>query len=79
MSSRGTFAGVAPSGRIVMSGATTGWEMLEQAPANWPIVESTWEGGPWTSIDRKTLQVVRVLAPGHRRILLRAVLEPRRA
>ena len=34
MSSRGTFAGIALSGRIVMSGATTGLEMLEQALAN---------------------------------------------
>ena len=42
MSSSGKFAGVAPSGRIVMSGATTGLEMLEQALANWPILELTW-------------------------------------
>ena len=41
MSSRETFAGVALSGRIVMSGAPTGLEMLEQALANWPILEST--------------------------------------
>ena len=34
MSSRGTFAGVARSGGIIMSGATTGLEMLEQALAN---------------------------------------------
>ena len=51
MSSRGTFARVAPSGRIVMSAGTTGLEMLEQALANWPILESTWEGGPRTNID----------------------------
>ena len=53
MSSRRTFAGVAPSGRIVLSGATTGLEMLEQALANWPIPESTWEGGPPPRIDAK--------------------------
>ena len=53
MSSRGTPAGVPPSGRIIMSGATTGLEMLEQALANWPIVESTWGGGPPTEIDPK--------------------------
>ena len=53
MSSRGTFAGVAPGGRIVMSGATTGLEMLKQALANWPILESTLEGGPPTDIDPK--------------------------
>ena len=36
-----------------MSGATTGSEMLKQALANRPIVESTWEGGPPTGIDPK--------------------------
>ena len=46
MSSRGTFAGVAPSGRFVMLGATTGLEMFHQALANWPILVSTWVGGP---------------------------------
>ena len=45
MSSREEFAGVAPSGRIVMSGATTGLEMLDQALANWPVLESTRGGG----------------------------------
>ena len=50
MSSRGTFAGVAPSCRIVMSRATTGLETLEQALANLVTVESTWEGGPATDI-----------------------------
>ena len=53
MSSRGTFARVAPSGHFVMSGATTGLEMLEQALANWPILESTWEEGSQTGIDPK--------------------------
>ena len=28
-------------------------EMLEGALANWPILESTWEGGPPTNIDPK--------------------------
>ena len=51
MSSRGTFARVAPNGGIVMSGATTGLEMLQQVLANWPILESTWEGEPPTDID----------------------------
>ena len=27
--------------------------MLERALANWPILESTWEGGPPTDIDPK--------------------------
>ena len=43
---REEFAGVARSGRIDMSGATTGLEMLEQALANWPVLESTRGGGP---------------------------------
>ena len=34
VSSRGTLAGVPPSGEIVMSGATTGLEMLKEALAN---------------------------------------------
>ena len=55
--SRGTCAGVAPSGRIVMSGSTTGLEMLQQALAHCPIVESTWEGGPPTNIDPKTCKL----------------------
>ena len=59
MSSRGTLAGVAPSGRIVMSGARTGLEMLEQAMANWPILESTREGGPPTNIDPKFCKLYR--------------------
>ena len=44
---------MAHSGRIVMSGATTGLETLEQALANWPILELTWEGGPPTDIAPK--------------------------
>ena len=46
MSSREKFAGVAPSGRVVMSGATTGLEVLERALAGWPVLESTKERGP---------------------------------
>ena len=45
MSSRKEFAGVAPSGRIVMSGATTRLEVLEPALAGWPVPESTKGGG----------------------------------
>ena len=51
MSSREEFAGLAPSGRIVMSGSTTGLERLEQALANWPVLESTRERGPQPRID----------------------------
>ena len=31
--------------------------ILERALANWPILESTWEGGPPTGIDPKLCQV----------------------
>ena len=41
---RGEFAGIAPSGRPVVSGGTTGLEVLEIALANWPFPEST-KGG----------------------------------
>ena len=43
---RGEFAGMAPSGRPVVSGGTTGLEVLEIALANWPVLESTKEGTP---------------------------------
>ena len=36
---------------MVMSGATTGLQMLKQALANWPILETTWQGGPPPGID----------------------------
>ena len=42
----GEFAGIAPSGRPVVSGGTTGLEVLEIALANWPVPESTKEGTP---------------------------------
>ena len=45
MSSRKEFARIAPSGRVVISGATTGLEVLEPALANWPVPESTKGGG----------------------------------
>ena len=45
MSSREEFAGIAPSGRDIMSGANTGLEVLEQALAAWPVPESTNGGG----------------------------------
>ena len=53
MSSHEKFAGVAPSGRIVMSGATTRLEVLERALADWPVLKSTKQGGPPPRIDRK--------------------------
>ena len=51
VSFRGTFARIAPSGHIIMSGGTKGFGILERALANWPILESTWEGGPTTDLD----------------------------
>ena len=46
MSSREEFAGIAPGGRVVISGATTGLEVLERALAGWPVPESTKGEGP---------------------------------
>ena len=57
MSFRGTFAGVARSGQILMSRATKGLEMLVQALAIWPILETTWEGEPRTNIDPKCCKI----------------------
>ena len=39
-----------------MAGDTTGLEMLERALANWPILESTWEGEIPTDIDPRLCQ-----------------------
>ena len=41
VSSHEEFAGIAPSGRVGISGATTGLEVLERALAGWPVPEST--------------------------------------
>ena len=46
MSSHEEFAAIAPSGRIVISGAPTGLEVLERALAGWPVPESTKGGTP---------------------------------
>ena len=54
MSSREEFAGVAPTGQVVMSGATTGLQALEQALAGWPVLEST-KGGGDPSLHAPTL------------------------
>ena len=45
MSSREEFAGIAPSGRVIMPGATIGLEVLQRALAGWPVPESTKGGG----------------------------------
>ena len=44
VSSHEEFAGIAPSGRVVISGATTGLEVLEQALAGLPVPESIKRG-----------------------------------
>ena len=41
---RGEFAGMAPSGRPVISGGATGLEVLEIALANWPFWNRPREG-----------------------------------
>ena len=45
MSSREEFAGIARSGRVIVSGAATGLEVLEQAQAGWPVPKLTKGGG----------------------------------
>ena len=46
MSSHEEFSGIAPSKGVVISGATTGLEVLEQALAGWSFPESTKGGTP---------------------------------
>ena len=53
MSSRGEFAGIAPSWCVVISGATTGLEVLERALASWPVPEWTKRGGTPTRMHPK--------------------------
>ena len=53
VSPEGTFAGIAPIGRAIMTKGTTGLGMLERALANMPVLVSTWEGGPPTNVDPK--------------------------
>ena len=65
MSSREEFAGVAPSGRIIMSGATAGLEMLEQALVNWPVLQSAKGGGPPPDIHPKLCKLYGPLPPGN--------------
>ena len=86
---RGEFAGIAPSGRPVVSGGTTGLEVLEIALANWHHRLGSARESPGqlassgmdqvrdpTSHAAGTLQAVWAPAPGRCRILSRAVLEP---
>ena len=64
MSSREEFAGVAPSGRVVMSGATTGLEVLERALAGWLVRESTKGGGPPPRMRPKLCKLYEPPPPG---------------
>ena len=57
VSPTGTFAGIATSGRVIMSGGKTGLGILERAVANMPVLLLTWEGGPPTDIDFKVYKV----------------------
>ena len=43
---RGKFAGIAPSGRPIVSGGATGLEVLEIALASLPVLEPTKGGTP---------------------------------
>ena len=65
MSSREEYAGVAPSGRVVLSGATTGLEVLEQALAGWPVLESTKGGGGPPRMHPKLCKVYGPPPPGN--------------
>ena len=53
---------IAPSGRVVISGGTTGLEVLEQALAGWPVPESTKEGTP-TRMHPKICKLCGPLPP----------------
>ena len=49
----GTLAVIAASGRVIVSGGTTGLGILERALANMPVLVSTLQAGPPTDIDAK--------------------------
>ena len=65
VSSREEFAGVAHSGRVVMSGATTGLEVLERALAGWPTLELTKGGGPPPRMHPKLCKLYGPLPRGN--------------
>ena len=64
MSCRAEFAGVAPGGRVVMSTATAGLEVLEQALAGWSVLESTKGRGPPPSMHPKLCKLYGPPPPG---------------
>ena len=57
MSSREKLAGIAPSGGVVILGATTGFEVLERALAGWPVPKSTKGGGTPPRMHPKLLKL----------------------
>ena len=57
------FAGIAPIGRVMISGATTGLEVLERALADWPVPESTKRGGPPPRMHPKLCKLYGPLSP----------------
>ena len=64
MSSHEEFAEVEPSGRVVMSGAFTGLEVLERALAGWRVLESTKGGGPPPRIEPTLCKLYGLPPPG---------------
>ena len=63
VSSREEFAGIAPSGQVIMSGATIGLEVLERALAGCPVPESTKGGGSPPRMHPKCCKLYGPLAP----------------
>ena len=59
---RGEFAGIAPSGRPVVSGGIRGSEVLEIAVANWPVPEST-KGGTQPRMQPELCKLYGPLPP----------------
>ena len=58
------FAGVAPSWRVVTSGATTGLEALQRALASWPLLGSIKGGRPPSCKHPKLCKLYRPPPPG---------------
>ena len=63
MSSHEEFAEIAPSGRVIISGATTGLEVLERALAGSPAPESTERGGTPPRMHPKLCKLYGPLPP----------------
>ena len=72
---RGKFAGIAPSGRTIITGGAEGLEVLKTALASLPVLEPT-KGGTPPDMPPELCKPVRAPSPGRCRILSRAVLKP---